>query len=58
MRKHVVETAEPLPLEIAEWMGLADPPRPSSVEEDLLIESDRRGIGDHLRARLTRPSAS
>lgn len=58
MRKHVVETAEPLPLEIAEWMGLADLPRPSAVEEDLAIESERRGLGDHLRMRRAKRLAS
>lgn len=58
MRKDQIETAEPLPLEIAEWMGLADPPRRSSVEEDVRLQSGRRGLREQFRARLANRLAS
>ena len=58
MRKSLIESAEPLPLEIAEWMGLANSHRRTLVEEDLKDASERHGRRDLLRALLTRRLAS
>jgi len=58
MRKTLYETAEPLPADVAEWMGIPDLPRTSNVEDDIAIATEPHSLRSRLRLRLTGRLAS
>ncbi|WP_162598606.1 hypothetical protein [Nocardioides gilvus] len=52
MRRNLYEASEPLPPEIAEWMGAPDFPRQDRSDDLAAIVEEQHSVGDRLLSKL------